>query len=405
MPVVGALAAALLASGADRGPTGYEASALLVVPAASPATEEVPGLATTPTTLDVLGRPSEAQRLAGTYATLIPADEATLAEVASSMGIEANELRGDLTAAAVLDSSLVRVTLHASSAEVTTAGVEALARALTGPDPASPAIAPGSLVLVSTDEPSAVGGLPSGAIPAAAVAGALLGAFAAFAWTRQDPRVDSAADLDPLDLPAIELTTIDRQRARAAVSGVLVASGFELSGDKPVHLLAVNGPSDPSTARLAAVLPSRLGQVGPPRIHLAAGDDELRLGPPVYYGGVVTTAPSPVALGEPGIAVVVARRGARLVEVARCVATVERFGSVVAGVLVCARDASSGSGSASRSAVATHSTAGVDAPQEEGSPLPRRNGGTGGSSRGSAEVVADEATRGDRAVESSPTAT
>jgi hypothetical protein len=81
----------------------------------------------------------------------------------------------------------------------------------------------------------------------------------------------------------------------------------------------------------------------------------------------VSGAPSPIALSEPGVAVVVVRRGTRLVEVARAVATIERFGSVVAGALVAAPDASAGSGSAARSAVAETSVPARDGPGEPAS--------------------------------------
>jgi hypothetical protein len=369
LPVLGAVLAAALTAAVGRSPERYEATLLLVVPAGA---SVAPGPAdagspTSVTTTDLLGRPSEAQRLAGTYATLIPADTATLGAVAEVVGRPVDELRGQVRATAVSDSSLISVAVDAPTALEATRAIEALGVALTGRPPASPAIAPGSLVLVSVDEPSAVGGLPSGAVPSAGLAGALLGAFAAVAWTRQDRRVDGAADLDPLDLPTIELDTIDRRTTRAAVSGVLVASGLEVGEETPVHLLAAGRRSDPLTARIAAVLPSRLDPVGAPRTRFPLGETVRQLGPAVRYGGPVSGAPSPIALSEPGVAVVVVRRGTRLVEVARAVATIERFGSVVAGALVAAPDASAGSGSAARSAVAETSVPARDGPGEPAS--------------------------------------
>lgn len=358
LPFLGAILAGALANAAGRDPQLHRGSLLVVVPAsrsvdarADALAQVEPGASTTSTTIDLLGRPSEAQRLAGTYATLIPADTATLTAVAEALDRPPDDLRGKVRATAVGDSSLIRVTLEVETEDEARVGIAALGEALTGRPPASPAVAPGSMVLVSIDEPVTVGGRPSSAVPAAVVAGAMLGAFAAVAWTRQDRRVDGTADLDALDLPTIELDSLDRPTVQAAVSGVLVASGLEVGDETPVHLLAAGRGSDPLTARIAALLPSRLGPVGPPRIRFPRGGQPMHLGPPVLYGGAVSGAPSPAALAEPGVAVVVVRRGARFVEVARAVATIERFGSVVAGLLIAKRDASPGTGSASRSAV------------------------------------------------------
>jgi capsular polysaccharide biosynthesis protein len=299
----------------------YRASLLLVIPSSQPGSS-------TATSADPIGRPTEALRLAGSYAELIPNDDTLLAEVREATGLDIDDIRGSVTALAIPESSLIRLSFTAPSPEQADAGIAALQESLTGATPANAAIAPNSLVSVSVDEAERVSDRAGYLIPSAFVLGFAFGVFVALIWTRSNARVDATTDIeDDLKVPLLSPTADQLP----SVTGAAVAGW------------ARRQPSPPSTLGIVAV--SRKGSVFTDDLARSLPEwnyDDPTIGAALdqidrFTGGWIDDPEGVGSLVGSDAVVVVVRAGDRLAELRRTLDTLVRFGTPVVCVALVVR--------------------------------------------------------------------
>ncbi|MGD9955145.1 MAG: hypothetical protein AB7O74_09520 [Candidatus Nanopelagicales bacterium] len=236
----------------SRTPPEYLAEAVVVVPAIS---ENDPPP----------GSPDAAARLATTYATLIPLDDAVIAAAATKAGVDAQDLRDSLTVASDPGTALIRIDVLSQEALVAVDSATAVAATVTRPAPPGQ-IAKGALQLVTVPtEATKMGESRSSSLFIGGVLGLLVGLLAAFALERSDRRIDSVDDLaELLGTPATAWADITPAEARAlayrwrALSGipapeVAVVATHPMSREDVKQLLASLGPDSPGGPAPAAV--------------------------------------------------------------------------------------------------------------------------------------------------------
>jgi hypothetical protein len=210
LPVLCALIAGVAASFLVTEDTiEYQSKLLLVIPSSqdrASAAQEADSATTSTSTPDPIGRPTEAIRLAQSYAELIPNDSNTIEAVATATDQLSEDVRGKITAAAIPESALIQLEFVAPSVDQSTDGIQALEAALTSDSPTNDAIAPGSLVLVSSDGPDEVSSNSNLLVPSAVVLGFIFGGFLAVVWSRSIGRIDAPSDLDgEVEVPVMEV--------------------------------------------------------------------------------------------------------------------------------------------------------------------------------------------------------
>jgi hypothetical protein len=300
----------------------YRADLLLVVPATESGTT-TPGTGADSSTTstvppDILGRPSEAQRLASTYAELIPNDVRTLEVVSAAIDRPLNDVRGQVRAAALPESSLIRVTFTFSSREEVSGALDALQQAVTADNPATPAIAPGSLVFVSSEVPEPVGGAAQAAVPSAVLVAFLFGVFVAVAWSRADPRADSADDVgDVLDGPVFDLDPSDNVRIGQVFRAIAHNVDAPPGGVTTLVVMAVSRRSNEAARGVAGLL-----HANQPSTLRAA------------FGGTATGGLTPVSFVDGDAVLLVAARGERIRLLTRAIEGIRRLGGSIAGTVV-----------------------------------------------------------------------
>ncbi|HEX6678534.1 MAG TPA: hypothetical protein VF486_26390 [Actinomycetes bacterium] len=187
----------------DNRPATHTAEATLIVQ--SGATRNDPGNA------------NEAATLAVTYARLIPHDTRIIGYLAGVLRQPPERVQQRITALTDPDTSLLRVRFSDAEPHTAVLGARELAYAVAGVRRVTPAIAPGSVVLVAyptVAAPSSPG--PRGAVPVGALLGLIVGIVLAVAWDRADARVDDRAVLR--DLTSCPVSLVDGR-----VRGVAVA--------------------------------------------------------------------------------------------------------------------------------------------------------------------------------------
>jgi polysaccharide biosynthesis transport protein len=158
-------------------PGSYQASLIFVVKSTS---EEI--------------SPDGAQRLASTYAALLPEDDLIARAIGKAVNRPPREVKKRLTAINPIDTALVRATYEGSTRAEALAGMAALQDAITSARPASPAVRSRSILPVQ----AATVTTPSSAlisIVLAALLGFCAGAVLVIALERSDVRVDDPATL------------------------------------------------------------------------------------------------------------------------------------------------------------------------------------------------------------------
>lgn len=236
----------------SRTPSEYLAEAVVVVPATSP--DNPPP-----------GSPDAAAKLASTYATLIPLDDAVMAAAASTAGVDSQDLRDSLTVASDPGTALIRIDVVTREALVSVDSAAAVAAVVTRADPPGQ-IAGGALQLVTVPTEAAVmGESRSSSLFIGGILGLLVGLLAAFALERSDRRIDSVDDLaELLGTPATAWADITPAEARAlayrwrALSGVpapevAVVATDPMKREDVKQLLASLGPDSPGSPPPAAV--------------------------------------------------------------------------------------------------------------------------------------------------------
>jgi hypothetical protein len=161
----------------DSRPVTHTAEATLIVQ--SGATRNDPGNA------------NEAATLAVTYARLIPHDTRVIRYLAGLLGQPTDQVQKRITALTDPETSLLRVRYTDTDPRHAVLGTQELAYAVAGVRRVTPAIAPGSVVLVAYPTVAAPSSAaPRAAAPVGAVLGLALGAALVVAWERADARVD-----------------------------------------------------------------------------------------------------------------------------------------------------------------------------------------------------------------------
>jgi capsular polysaccharide biosynthesis protein len=175
--VTTALAALSAFAVSDSRPVTHTAEATLIVQ--SGATRNDPGNA------------NEAATLAVTYSRLIPHDTRIIRYLAGLLGQPADQVQRRITALSDPETSLLRVRYTDTDPYQAVLGTRELAYAVAGVRRVTPAIAPGSVVLVAYPTVAAPSpAAPPGAVPLGALLGLILGAALVVAWERADARVD-----------------------------------------------------------------------------------------------------------------------------------------------------------------------------------------------------------------------
>jgi len=185
--VLGTLAAAGVSS---RTPSLYQAESVVVAPAI-PAGGVPPGL------------PDAAVKLATTYASLIPLDDAVIAEAAATASVTTVALRRSLTVTNDPGTALIRIMVQASTPQLAVNSSAAVATVVTKPNPPGQ-VANGSLkqvtiansaTVVSESGPSSLG--------IGALLGLILGLVIVAAFERSDRRIDVVDDLVAVTGPGV----------------------------------------------------------------------------------------------------------------------------------------------------------------------------------------------------------
>jgi capsular polysaccharide biosynthesis protein len=237
IPIATVLGAVAAFWAARPGPPTYTAEAVLLVQSGAGVND--PGTAT------------EANRLAGTYAQVIPADTRIQQAVGRALKVTPDTVAKAITAANPNNTALIRLTYQASDAKTAVRGANAVAVAVSGIPPASPSIASGLTVISSipTSASSSTRGTAS-AIPVGALLGLGVSILTLIAWERSDARVeDEEALAHEIDGPASRLEGLTAPSAR-----VLLDRWAELAdrGNSRIALIAAanrNGPEVATAAR------------------------------------------------------------------------------------------------------------------------------------------------------------
>jgi capsular polysaccharide biosynthesis protein len=173
------LAAYFVASGLHR---SYTAEALVVVP--SGAGPHGPGNA------------QEADKLAVTYAAVIPEDDRVLGRIARTLGVATSVVKRELKVVTEEGTSLIRLRFTDDHRDIAVAGARAAAEAVTSRIQVTPSIAPRSVALVRFPATPDKSSRPATTIPIGVVLGLALGLILLVAWERADARTDDVASLE-----------------------------------------------------------------------------------------------------------------------------------------------------------------------------------------------------------------
>jgi hypothetical protein len=242
------------------------------------------------------GTATEAIRLAGTYAQVIPSDTRIQQAVAKALKISQDDVAIAVTAVNPSSTALIRVTYQAGDPELAVRGANAVARSVSGVPPASPSIASGLTVITSipTSASSSTRGTAS-AVPVGGLLGLGLSIVILIAWERSDARVEDEQTLaHEVNCPASRLERLTAPSAR-----VLVERWAELTGHgrSRIALIGTVAGHAAEVASVASVLALRAGG-GRLSVDVLAGS-RLELGPASADVTLVSGgAPGPAESGE-----------------------------------------------------------------------------------------------------------
>jgi hypothetical protein len=226
----------VVAGASKAADTVYIGEAIAVVP--SGAGEGKPGSA------------GEANKLAFTYAGLIPQDGRVRARVAATLGRRAT---GAIVSFNDPQTALVRLRYENKDPAVAVRGARAIAEAVTGPDPITTAIAPDSLLLSRLPERAFRKAGPTNTpIPIGVTLGLFLGVVLVAAWARADPRVDNADALRR----TLSVPVTDASALTATSTHALLTRWMTLAGSSPAHvaMVPVGGPPANDLSRVLLLI-------------------------------------------------------------------------------------------------------------------------------------------------------
>jgi capsular polysaccharide biosynthesis protein len=327
------LAAYFVASGLHR---SYTAEALVVVP--SGAGPHGPGNA------------QEADKLAVTYAAVIPEDDRVLDRIARTAGVGTSLVKRELKVVTDEGTSLIRLRFTDDRRDVAVAGARAAAQAVTAQRLVTPSIAPGSIALVRFPTVPDQSSRPATTVPIGIVLGLILGLILLVAWERADARTDDVASLEAeTGCPAMRLGDLSTGSMTALLQRWDALAG---RSEPRIALVAAAAHAESATVAAAhrlhaaaemegmpiAIEDRRAGAADgerPPSRSNGSGD------PDAAYGGVAKPGDRTTLVigGVPGsnvageavaldadFVVLVASPGTRAVDIRAAVAVLEQFG-------------------------------------------------------------------------------
>ncbi len=160
------------------------------------------------------GLEDQAQNLATTFASLIPEDQSVLRAASRQLGGSTSYVQSRLTAVNTANTSLVRVDYSGDSPSAALLGAISIARDVSGSHPVSPAIPPGSLVLVHLPTTTTTAYTEAVLVGIAAVLGVALGLLLVVVLDRANPRLETPRDVAALlDLPVIAASRLSGEVA------------------------------------------------------------------------------------------------------------------------------------------------------------------------------------------------
>jgi len=184
------------------------------------------------------GSANDALALATTYSAVIPRDQAFLSTVAAALGTTPSDVSSSLGVTVENNTSILVITYTASSPAPALRGARAVAQVLASDTPATPAIAAGSIAVVSLPTSAQrQGTLHKYGIEIGALLGLIVGLILVLAAERADPRVDDAPTMAaaagcraaqvPGDISHAELARVlsDTSRSEASLTVVPLAVG------------------------------------------------------------------------------------------------------------------------------------------------------------------------------------
>jgi capsular polysaccharide biosynthesis protein len=219
----------------------------------------------------------QAAKLAVNYAALIPADNALRAAVAKTLDASPGEVQSDLSVVNETNTTLLDVGYRSDSPSKANAGARAATAALVGPAPASSAILPSSLQVVSVPHgagpPTKKDKTP--AVAVGALIGLALGFVLLIAWERSDPHIRSPRDLSALiGCPATPVDQLSSEAARALLDRWAV-----LTPNRPARIAVL--PADAGMEAVTDAVIARLVEAGGRAVRVA---DERSNGHPHEEG-------------------------------------------------------------------------------------------------------------------------
>jgi capsular polysaccharide biosynthesis protein len=140
--------------------------------------------------------PDQANRLAVTYASLIPKDGAIRRRVAAALETTPADAGSRISVVNDSETSLLRVRYRGMSAEDAVAGARAGLLSLTGGNPVSPNIAPRSVGVVQFPARATASKNVTSSVVVGVLLGLGLGALLVIALERGDPRIEDADELE-----------------------------------------------------------------------------------------------------------------------------------------------------------------------------------------------------------------
>jgi capsular polysaccharide biosynthesis protein len=170
--------------------------------------------------------PDQANRLAVTYASLIPKDAAIRRRVAAAVETTPGEVGRRLSVFNDSTTALLRIDYRGTSADDALAGARATLRSLAGPNPTSANIAPGSIGVVQLPTRASGSKNVKSSVVVGVLLGLGLGALLVIALQRGDPRIEDTDELTAqLGCPASAFEPLSDIGARALVERWRVLAG------------------------------------------------------------------------------------------------------------------------------------------------------------------------------------
>lgn len=288
--------------------------------------------------------PDDADKLATTYAGIIPVDQTLLNDVGRAVGESPSDVASNLSVVNEQNTSILEISFKASDPQTATKGARKAATLLSGTNPVAAGIIPASLQVVSlpTNVGPAATTHKSRTVAIGVVLGLILGLVLLVAWERSDPHVTDARGLSSqFGCPATPADRLSPDAAHALLerwasltdhvpARVAIMPADEGSvgqADEVAKLLTRSGDGVRYLDARSGTLPDALSNG-----HLADGSDAVALvhaAPPGRGGEAVALSCD--------LTVVVVRSGARNAEIRHMAEELANFGVVPAWALLTPR--------------------------------------------------------------------